>query len=113
MNTIGTKPVLAEWLKSQERDTNPFKFRVVDIYEEHAPTPDIINSLSEEYIVANISPKVLKIALGKLKDDCGELNLQEFEKYIESNLTDKGETSTIIGSFGEIISTIYLVQFEK
>ncbi len=107
------KLVLADWLKSQQRDTNPFKFRVVDISEEISPTSETINLLSEEYMVANISPKVLKMALGKLKDDCGELNLQEFQKYIKDNLTDEGETSTLVGSFGEIISTIYLVQFEK
>jgi hypothetical protein len=113
MEPNGTKPVFVEWLKSKQRDINPFKFRVVNIWEENSPTPETINFLSEEYIVANISPKALKIALGKLKDDCGELNLQKFQKFIEVNLTDEDKISTLVGSFGEIISTVYLVQFEK
>ncbi|MBI5841736.1 MAG: DUF1837 domain-containing protein [Chloroflexi bacterium] len=113
MEPIRTKPVLVEWLKSQQRDANPFKFRVVDIREGNPPTPELIDFLSEEYIVANISPKALKIALSKLKDDCGELNLQKFQEFVEGNLTGEEKISTLVGSFGEIISTIYLVQFEK
>ena len=113
MEPVGTKPVFVEWLKSQQRDTNPFKFRVVDICEENPPTLELINFLSEEYIVANISPKALKLALSKLKNDCGELNLQKFQEFVEANLTDEEKISTLVGSFGEIISTIYLVQFEK
>jgi hypothetical protein len=55
MEPNGVNLVLTEWLKSDQRDINLFKFRVVNISEEKPPTPEIINMLSEEYIVANIS----------------------------------------------------------
>jgi hypothetical protein len=113
MEASGTNSVFVQWLRSQQREVNPFKFCVVNVWEENPPTPEVINCLSEEYIVANISPKALKIALGKLKDDCDELNLQKFQEFVEENLTDEDKISTLVGSFGEIISTIYLVQFEK
>lgn len=113
MESSGSSSVFVKWLKSQRRDINPFKFHVVNVWEENVPTVETVNLLSNEFVVANLSPKALRMVLTELKNDCDEIDLEKFKDFIEKTLPDEDKVSTLVGSFGEIISALYLVQFES
>ena len=69
MEASGINSVFTQWLRSQQRAVTPFKFHVVNVWEEAPPASATVDFLSKEFVIANLSPKALRKVLAELKND--------------------------------------------
>ena len=104
--------MLDQWLRSHDRDPQPFCFSVTDIEEDIAVSTEVLEYLAEELVRSNVAEEMLRREYQKLIEDTEDLGLEILKKYVAEDLPDSDQLSARNGIFGEIIATLYLKVFE-
>ena len=107
--------MLDKWLVLQKRTPCCYKYGVVDVGELSSADDTVLDLLAREIVLANSNPKLLHDVFQELCQDVNELGLGRFKEFVEAQilgLIPSPRVPTLIGNFGEILSTRILVEFE-
>lgn len=107
--------MLDKWLALQKRTPCCYKYGVVDVRELSIADDTVLDLLAREIVLANSNPKLLHDVFQELCQDVSTLGLSKFKQFVEAQilgLTPSPKVATLIGNFGEILSTRILVEFE-
>lgn len=105
--------MLKNWLLPKPRIPSPYKFSVVDIYEQKKADDQTASTLGNYLLLSHGNPKMIEEEIKLLVEDTTILNLNILKEYLEKEiLPKKKKISTRIGNFGEILAANLLIEFE-
>jgi hypothetical protein len=105
--------MLKNWLLPTTRTPSPYKFSVIDFYEQEKNDDETALALGNYLLLSHGNPKMIEAEITLLAEDLGVLNLDVIKAYLEKEILPKKEkVVTRIGNFGEILSANLLTEFD-